>query len=755
MSTRERPPFTATYRLQFSRDFTLRHAIGLVDRLHDLGISHLYASPLLAARAGSTHGYDVVDHSRLNPELGSEEELRELADALHARQMGMILDIVPNHMGASRENTQWEDVLARGARSRFANWFDVDRRSPRSRGRIVLPVLGDTLARVLARGEITLREEEGNARLHYFDQSWPVDPETLAPNGGEGGIEALLARQHYVPAHWKRAPQAINYRRFFDVNDLVAIRVEEDAVFEAVHAKPLQWVREGIVDGLRVDHVDGLREPRKYLARLRERAGVPIWVEKILAADERLPLEWPVAGTTGYEALNDLDDLFVEEAGYAVIEGGYRAMRRMGDATFEDIAWEGRRRVLASTLAADVARLARLLPNRRGAREALVSLCASMPVYRTYIEPPLRASVTDMERLEHAFDRANERTAKPESRTALAELRAVLFGEDGESLREFVLRFQQTTGPATAKGVEDTAHYQYVPLVSRNEVGGAPDRPLRESVARFHRENAARLEHWPLGLVTTSTHDTKRSGDARARIAALSAIPEEWKAAVTHWRRLNAPHKQAVRGRLSPDPNSEYLFYQALLALWPATPAELSKRMVEYMCKAAREAKLSTSWTEPDAEFEQAMSQWIEAVLDPHESAAFLADVERISRLVRARATNTSLSRIALHLTMPGVPDIYRGDERWNFTLVDPDNRRPVDHDAPPDEKFELTRRLLALRREHAELFLAGSYEVLHAGADDLCFARVHEEVRIEVRVDLRGRKGPSVEQVASSHPGP
>ncbi|MDB4906580.1 MAG: malto-oligosyltrehalose synthase [Gemmatimonadetes bacterium] len=758
MSTRERPPLTATYRVQFSREFTLRQAMELVPRLHALGISHLYASPLLAARAGSTHGYDVVDHSRLNPELGTEADLGALAAALHALGMGMILDIVPNHMGVARENRQWEDVLEHGARSRFANWFDVDRRSPRSRGRIVLPVLGDALARVLARGEITLVEEGGRPRLKYFDHSWPVDATTLPLAPGPDGMRALLARQHYVPAHWKRAPQAINYRRFFDVNDLVAIRIEDDSVFEAVHAKPLEWVRAGILDGLRVDHVDGLREPRAYLERLRDRAGVPVWVEKILAPDERLPLEWPVAGATGYESLNDLDDLFVDAAGFAAIESWYRSLRRLGEATFADIAWEGRRRVLTSALAADVSRLARLLPNRRGAREAIVALCASMPVYRSYIEPPGAPSVQDAERLERAFAGARARVRAPDVQRALSELHGVLLGaadNEREAFGEFVLRFQQTTGPATAKGVEDTALYQYVPLASRNEVGGAPDRPLSDAVSRFHRENVARLQRWPQALVATSTHDTKRSADARSRIASLSFISREWTVAVMRWRRLNAVHKRAVRGRLSPDANTEYLFYQALLSLWPAPLGELEDRLNEYMLKAAREAKLSTSWTEPDAEFEEAMKGWISAVLSEGGGSTFLAEVEAVSERVRERARNASLSRVALQLTMPGVPDIYRGDEWWSYALVDPDNRRPVNYQLPRDEKQALIARLLELRRAQPRLFSHGAYYVLDRGPDVLAFARVLDGWRVEVEVDLRGGREPRVRQVAPGSPSP
>ncbi|MDQ3998090.1 MAG: malto-oligosyltrehalose synthase [Gemmatimonadota bacterium] len=810
---------TATYRLQVHKDFPLAKVREVVPYLRELGISHLYLSPLLAARPGSTHGYDVVDPARVNPEVGTEGELRALAAEVHAAGMGIVLDIVPNHMGIGAENPYWEDVLTHGQQSRYARWFDIDWDAhPKRRGKVVLPVLGDELMAVLDKGELGLDiSESGGVRLKYYDKTFPLDPVTVPPelqlvqfdpnakqaaeewvHGEEGKMRllALVARQHYVLAFWRCAPSDVNYRRFFDVNDLAGLRTDDAAVFDETHAKILEWVRDGIVDGLRVDHVDGLRDPLGYLVRLREAVerrreeggrrkeeggmrresaapsppssflippssvlvppSFPIYVEKILSPDEHLRREWPVQGTTGYETLNDIESIFIHYGGACAVERMYRRIRRLAvagrEVTFEGVAREGRLKVLRGALRADIRRLARLLApvlsearreeggrrrettallappdslTERALVDGLTQLVASLPVYRTYIDgrQPL-PHPDDRAVLERAVARAEEHCNEIEhavvQRIAEAFLEPLEEGgrrkeeggrrkEEGEvgstpssflpphsSPRlEFILKFQQTSGPATAKGVEDTALYEYIPLASRNEVGGEPDRKLHDAVERFHAANAERARDWPLALVTTNTHDTKRSADLRARIDVLSEVPDEWDRYVTRWRRLNRRYKVAVKGRPSPDTNTEYLLYQTLVGLWPAPRANrraddlperewfegAAERLERYMMKAVKEAKTHTSWTDPDEEYEGSVSRFVHAILDREDNPEFLGDVARFVNAVARAGQWNAIARTLVHLTVPGTPDTYQGDELWNYTLVDPDNRRPVNYD--------------------------------------------------------------------------
>ncbi len=818
-------PLVATYRLQMNAGFTLAHARARVDYFARLGVSHLYLSPVLAARRGSMHGYDVVDPTRINPELGTEADLRELATELRARNMGILLDIVPNHMGIGAENRYWDDVLAHGERSRYARWFDIEW-APREGGhhQVVLPVLGDDLDRVLERGELSLRVSEGEMpRVMYYENSFPVDDTTLPPElqlaqfdaeeAGEiaatfSGVEgkqrlaALLAHQHYRLINWRRGPVEINYRRFFDVNDLVALRMEDPAVFEETHAFVLQLVRDGVVDGLRVDHVDGLLDPRAYLERLRACVPprTPIVVEKILSSEERFPRSWPVQGTTGYEFLNDLEDVFIAPDGFEAIERCYRTMRRLGDASFARVAHDAKVRVLTGPLRADVARLARLLaPITRGAKRswssaeleaAIVEFIAALPVYRTYIGADGCVSDDDRRVIEVASPHPEGSDGSSREAPAASGLRDVACVQflrdllldrvpdvDPTARVRFVERLQQVSGPAAAKGVEDTALYIYVPLASRNEVGGAPDRPLSNAVARFHEHNRERAVHWPLGLVCTNTHDTKRSADVRARIDALSELPREWERCVRRWRRLNHRHRRTIRGRLAPDTNAEYLLYQTLVAIWPPPRASrraddlpdrawrdsARDRLAGYMLKAAREAKLRTSWIDPDREYENALTNFITAVLEPDDDAPFLSDMARLVSRVAALGASNAVARVALHLTSPGTPDLYQGDELWSFSLVDPDNRRPVDFGTraaalddlsdvmrrlergeradlfDPQIKLAITHRLLAFRRTHAELFRRGTYEpvdVTGPRADHvIAFIREHEGERALVAV--------------------
>ena len=795
-----KPELTATYRLQMNAGFTLADARKRVDYFHRLGVSHLYLSPILAARRGSIHGYDVVDPTRINPELGTEEDLRALASHLRARDMGIILDIVPNHMGIGPENSRWEDVLTHGERSRYARWFDIAWAEDAHGSKIVLPVLGDDLDAILSRGELSVTVREGETpRVHYAQQSFPLDPATLPPElqlatfdpeeTGElaelfSGIEGrdrlreLLDVQHYCLVHWRDAAEKVNYRRFFDVNDLAGVCVENPAVFDEMHAFTLALVRAGVIDGLRVDHIDGLAKPRAYLERLRAAvpAGVPIFVEKILSDGERLRDDWPVDGTTGYEFLNELEDVFIDPEGFAEIDALYRRFRHLtASVTFRAIAREGKLAMLRGSLRVDVRRVASLLlpmarsagrrPKREDVEEAIVELIASLPAYRTYIDGRATIDPVDREMIEAAAADALQRS-EASLHDMIRFIADVLLDAatnmDPSARLRVVSRMQQISGPATAKGVEDTALYVYVPLVSRNEVGGAPDRTLTGAVDRLHEMNRCRAERWPLTLNATNTHDTKRSADVRARLDALTECAPEWDRTVRRWRRLNARHRATVNGRLAPDTNTEYLLYQTLVALWPAPrPGRRADdlpdrawrdsaraRLVRYALKAAREAKIQTSWVEPSAEYETALNAFVAAILAPADDAPFLIDVARLVATIAPLGVSNTLSRVALQMMSPGTPDIYQGDEQWSFTLVDPDNREQIDFDAythaleevdaavsPADTsrpKLFVVRRLLALRRERGDLFRQGSYLPIYAiGAKAghvVAFARTHAD---------------------------
>ena len=743
------PAMLATYRVQMHAEFTLEQARRIVPYLERLGISHLYSSPVLKAREGSTHGYDVVDPTVVNPELGSDDDRRALVAELHRRGMGLLLDIVPNHMGIGQSNPYWEDILTHGRASRYAAWFDIDWHVPteEANARVLLPVLGDTFGTVVSKGELKVVEQDGRWRLAYYDNTFPLDPTTTDPvkawvaegrkleefaAGDEGAarVRALVERQHYKPVLWRRAANEINYRRFFDINDLAALHMEDEPVFAATHAAVLGWIDAGELDGLRIDHVDGLRAPLQYLARLRARVGErPIVVEKILSPGERLRKEWPVQGTTGYEFLNDLEAVFIEPGGYDAIERGYRRIAGGSGAqrSFQEIAREAKMKILSESLAADVIRLGRLVrpvlhhdgvlrEGKRALFDPIRALIASFPVYRTYVDER-GASSEDREIIDRAAADARERAREPGLVDAIR--RALLYeplpdsraAERTARLR-FVTRFQQTSGPATAKGVEDTALYRFVPLASRNEVGGEPDRALGPSLETLHRANAERARDWPFALVCTNTHDTKRSADVRARLDVLSEIPDEWLAAVRRWRRMNDSLRSEAGPRRAPEPRTEYLLYQTLVAIWPLASADgdgsagapdadalnsMRERVERYMEKAIREAKLYTSWTEPDEAYESAVKRFLAALLDPsnRKTAGWRDDAHEFVSGITRPGLWTALSRIVLHLASPGTPDLYQGDELWHFALVDPDNRRPVD--------YELRERLLAEVERAAE----------------------------------------------------
>jgi (1->4)-alpha-D-glucan 1-alpha-D-glucosylmutase len=765
----------ATYRVQLNAGFQLADARALVPYLERLGVSHLYASPILAARPGSLHGYDVVDPTRLNPELGSEGELRALASELRLRDMGILLDIVPNHMGTGPANPFWEDLLANGRRSRWAHWFDVDWDSERAslRGRVLVPVLGDTLEAVLDRGELSLVRQDDRIRLTYFEHTFPVAPETERALrdtdlarwhegvAGRARMREVVDAQRYRLAFWKRASIAINYRRFFDVNELIALRAHDPAVFRETHPLILRWVEDRVVDGLRIDHIDGLLDPQGYLDRLRaEVTGrrptdgepLPIVVEKILATGERLRESWPVQGTTGYEFLNDLEAAFIDPEGAARLDEGYQLVvgsRARGG--LEEAALRGKELVLRAALAADVSRLTRLLRRALRARRAgeahgvagaIRRFIATLPVYRTYLDGRGPIHADDRDVIERAFARARDRWG---DRRELDSLGAVLASPDDEDARRFVGRLQQTSGPATAKGVEDTALYRYVPLASLNEVGGDPARDLDRAIGELHHANAERQARWPRSLLCTSTHDTKRSADVRSRLDVLSEMPDDWLRSVRRWRRMLAGHRVRGRGGAAPDAATEWLIFQSMLGVWPAeAPAQsaargLRDRVAEYMCKANREAKVRTSWTSPDDSYERAVQSYIDAALA---NETFVGEMASFASRVAPAGYCNALSRLLVHLTVPGTPDIYQGDEMWSFTLVDPDNRRPVDFEtrrstldridasleggdtttvcaqmlrdvADGRIKMHVTRTALRLRREMPAPFMRGAYAPL------------------------------------------
>ena len=808
-------PLTATYRLQLNAGFTLHDARERVPYLHALGVSHLYCSPVLAARAGSTHGYDVADPTQVSAELGGDAAFIALAETAHAHGMGLVLDIVPNHMGIGADNPYWDDVLAHGQASRYAGWFDVHWRAETRRlaNKVQLPVLGDSLDAVLARGELALEVTGHGARVRYFDHHFPLDPATYPPevelalrdpsalpavkewSEGEEGRErmrALLERQHYVLDFWRHASRDINYRRFFDVNELIALKVEDAEVFDATHKTTLQFVADGLVDGLRIDHIDGLLEPRRYLERLRDAvdarrpasggARFPIVVEKILAPGETLPADWPVEGTTGYEFMTTLEDVFIDPAGYAQLETRYRGGR--GEPAFHTVAYASKRAVLRNALNADVRRVAPMLATLARQAQwpaqpiaayagAIVELVSALPVYRTYIDAERpEAEGSDRAMLERAFGETRQRDHADAD--ALDALERALLGEWraappalARTRLSFVLRLQQLTGPAAAKGVEDTALYVYAPLASRNEVGGDPGVPVEGAVDRLHAMLAARAERTPRALNATNTHDTKRSADVRSRLDALSEHSASWERRLRLWRRRHRTLRRLVRGRLAPTRTTDHFIYQALVGIWPigsgtvhedpVAVADLRERLTAYIEKAVREAKVSTSWTDPDTEYEGAVAAFIAGLLDRESPARFLRDVAPLVAEVGAQGIWNALARLVVHLTAPGVPDIYRGDELWFQALVDPDNRRPVDHaalarllsrldggEAPrtlDEEKLLVTSRALRVRRAEPEAFTGtgGGYLPVPASSGNaFAFARTLAGTARSVTVTTR-----------------
>jgi (1->4)-alpha-D-glucan 1-alpha-D-glucosylmutase len=735
----------STYRLQFHAGFTFRDAAAIVTYLSALGITHVYASPYLKARPGSTHGYDVIDHSKLSPELGTEADFEAFLAALKQHGMSHILDIVPNHVGvATNDNAWWNDVLENGPASRYAGYFDITwRGSPRPElhDKVLLPVLGDAYGDVLENGELKLVRADGKVWVRYFERRFPLDLRTIEPgedvdsfNGTPGDprsfdrLDALLDRQHYRLAHWHVASDEINYRRFFDINDLAALSMERREVFEATHALVLRLIREGKLAGVRVDHPDGLYDPKQYFQRLRE-AGVEYAVaEKILAVGEPLPSDWPVAGTSGYDALNMINGLFVDRGNEEAFTRIYQDWT--GDpAIYDDLVYRNKLLILDISLASELQMLAYQLDRiaQRGRRtrdfthnalrHVLREVIASFPVYRSYVSDE-GVREADVKVIEEAIERAVSRNPKTD-RSVFDFTRDVLLlrspAGSRDAQRKFAGKFQQVTAPVTAKGIEDTTFYIYNRLISLNEVGGDPAH-FGVTPAELHAYLTDRQKRWPRALTALSTHDTKRSEDVRARINVLAEMPDEWRKRVEHWGRINQHDGPPSR-------NDEYLLYQTLVGAWPLEgKAEdaFVKRIIEYLRKAMREAKVSTSWTSPNGEYESAVEDFIGRTIH---NETFLASFGPFQRRVADFALTNTLAQTLLRLTIPGVPDTYQGTELIDLSLVDPDNRRPVDYARrqallkrpEEDRKFFVTTMALHARREHPGLFSEGEYLPLEA----------------------------------------
>jgi (1->4)-alpha-D-glucan 1-alpha-D-glucosylmutase len=691
---------SATYRLQVTADFSLLEAAAVTGYLSELGVGAVYLSPLLRSTTGSRHGYDVVDHRLVDPARGGDVGLATLAQACRAAGLGLVVDIVPNHMGvaAPAENHAWWDVLRLGRKSPFAAWFDIDWRI--NNGRILIPVLGDD-----ADPATDLRVEGGE--LTYYEHRYPI-----APGTGEGSSAAVHDRQHYQLVSFRFADTSQNYRRFFAETELASLRVEDPAVFEATHAEILRWVSEYAVTGLRIDHPDGLVNPGRYLDRLA--AAVPgcwITVEKITEPGERLPSVWPVAGMTGYDALSEVNALLVDPDAEDAMTELYVELTG-DDRDFEQQVADGKRMVVTTIMQAEVRRLARLVPEIDNAVEAIAELAIAFPVYRSYL--PLGAQY-----LAEAVRRAERR--RPQ---LVATIEAILprLSDPGD---ELCVRFQQLTGAIMAKGVEDTAYYRYSRFIGLNEVGGYPG-TFGSGIAEFHTSQQRRAEASPAGMTTLSTHDTKRGEDIRARLAVLAELPDEW-----------ADTARALMA-LAPVPNAAfgYLLWQSAVALpalpiiaLHAVPNQTSAgagrtsdprraRFHAYAEKAMREAAAGTGWVDQDEEFEQAVHAAVDAAYDNPRMHELIAS---LSARIEPHGWVNSLSQKVIQLTMPGVPDAYQGTELWDDSLVDPDNRRPVDfvfrHAAltalsePPvlDDtglaKLWVVSRALRARRDRPELF--------------------------------------------------
>ncbi len=887
----------ATYRLQFNKDFTFEQARRLVPYLASLGVSHCYASPLLKARPGSVHGYDITDHNALNPEIGTDQEFHALVAELKRHGMALVLDIVPNHMGVGHgSNPWWQDVLENGEASRYADFFDIDWRPLKTelRHKLLLPILGGQYGEELESGNVKLCFEDGRLFVRYYEKQLPIDPQStpilfdeIAPvraalcdpgsphareiaefralltelrelpphatnvpeeierrqerapgllhrfarfaersavvrelidkavtlaNGTPGEphsfdvLHRLLEAQVYRLAHWRVSAEEINYRRFFDINDLVGLRMENPLVFAETHRLIRRLLADGSVAGLRIDHPDGLLNPRQYITRLQmlygasqccgampqsplapngieeavqaafgehdwvhERPPLFVQLEKILEPGEDLPRDWPVDGTVGYEFANLVNGLFIDSRRLRAFNTLYHRFTGMSEDV-ETLIYESKMQIMRNALSSEVQVLTRLLDEissrdrrardftRASLKDTIRETIACFPVYRTYVDERGNVSERDRTYVGLAVARAKRRNESMPA-AVFDFLREVLLLEPRPYDRSpdahrkrlfFTLKFQQLTGPVMAKGLEDTACYVYNRFVSVNEVGSRPDQ-FGVSVDEFHRANAERQERWPGSMLTTSTHDTKRSEDVRARLNVLSEMPKAWSAEVMRWRRNYRTRKRILNdGRAVPDHNEEYLLYQTLVGTWPfdlkspGAHANYVERIQQYMTKAVHEAKVNLSWINQNPAYVEALQHFIAQLLRPAKGKRrnhFVEEMERFLSPVMFFGALNSLAQTVLKLSSPGVPDVYRGMETWDFSLVDPDNRRPVDFHAIEQQAWELlhraehdgagligellehsrdgrikmwvTMRALRFRRDHPELFQNGSYTPL------------------------------------------
>lgn len=731
----------ATYRFQFHAGFTFADAEALVPYLDRLGISHVYASPITTAREGSTHGYDVVDPTRINPELGGEDAFRRLVSALRARDMGVIVDIVPNHMGvAGGGNAWWNDVLAKGEASAYARFFDIDWREP-----LVLPILGEPLAAAIDAGALTV-EEHGGRRVvtAYGEHRLPLRDEDQGV-AADADLHALLDRQHYRLASWRVANDELNWRRFFTINDLAGLRVEDPAVFEATHALILRLYVEGLIDGVRVDHVDGLTDPAGYCRMLRDRLdairpGAYLVIEKILARGEPLATDWGVDGTSGYDFMEEVAGLLHAPEGAEPLGRLWAAVSgRSADFAPEEV--RARQELLAWQFEAQLRQcvaafttLARTDPALDGVTQgmfhrAIERLLWVFPVYRTYgtgdAAPAADAAIRAEAR------RRVARFVPPGEQAVVDQILGWLAGEGPGRAAEAVRRFQQLSAPIAAKSVEDTAFYRYGRLLSRNDVGFDAARFSIE-IDQFHDAMIARAADWPHAMLATATHDHKRGEDVRARLAVLSELPDLWCERVVRWQAIAAPFADGV------DDGDAYMLFQTLFGAWPETTdaaslADYAERIVGWQEKALREAKLRSSWEAPDDAYEARCHAFARMLLH---TPAFVADMTDFVAHVAAPAQANTLVQVGLRYTVPGVPDLYQGTELADLSLVDPDNRRPVDYgvrearlDDGGDPKLALIAQLLDVRRAHPALFAQGSYEPIAVtgkrAAHVLAFRRV------------------------------
>jgi (1->4)-alpha-D-glucan 1-alpha-D-glucosylmutase len=888
----------STYRLQLNQRFKFTQAAAVVSYLNDLGITDCYTSPFLMARPGSMHGYDVTDHTRFNPEIGTEEQFTEFAERLKGLGMGLVVDIVPNHMCITHpSNLWWWDVLENGPSSDYSRHFDIDWNPPKAEltNKVLLPFLPDQFGLVLENQSIHALYEGGGFAVDSLGTQFPMAPRSWAPllerillkakeklsdaeghvlelesiitaishlppreetelarvrerqrekevirrrlealledsdivrvclkevltliNGSKGDphsfdpLEKLLDDQPYRLSFWRVASDEINYRRFFDINDLAAIRVESPEVFAVVHRIPFELIQKSLVSGIRIDHPDGLFDPLRYFEDLQAQAPLPgppsasgsgkgvrrrvyLAAEKILVGDEELRPAWAIEGTTGYGFLNLLNGLFVDSSKARFFQRLYRKFTGWSQS-YSDLIYESKRLVMQVSMSSELNVLSRRLDrvseqHRRSRdftleslRDALREVIACFPVYRTYTRLDTQHPDEQDERYIRSAIKAAKRRNPATSASVFDFIQDLLLLKDPDTLSEsdrverrmFVMRFQQLTGPVMAKGLEDTAFYRYCPLLSLNEVGGSPDR-FGVALAQFHAKNLSRRQSWRNAMLASSTHDTKRSEDVRARLNVLSEIPAEWYRAIRAWQRLNQEKKMQVATEFVPSANEEYFLYQTLIGAWPLKPmdeaeyADFVGRIHTYMEKALREAKVNTSWINPNTEYEAAVHSFLNAILDRAAGKPFLDLFAPFQAKIARAGIFNSISQTLIKVAAPGLPDFYQGTEVWNFSLADPDNRRPVDYESlqallaglraagtedpaalvdrlvaePADGslKLHVTRCALRFRREHRALFAKGSYLPLRATGEKnrhvIAFARSYRGATVLV---LAGR---------------